>query len=96
MEMEAPRNGKIQFDSRITLGNVIEIVTLISVIIMSYYNLKGSQEVIKNQVDRQVADIIEIKQQYLRSDLQATRQEVIVAELKRLSERIDGLQKSLK
>jgi hypothetical protein len=90
------KSNGFKFESRITLGNIIEIITLLTVIVMSYANLKGSQEIIRVQLERQTADVNEIKQQYLRADIQQTRQEIITSELKFLNQRLDRIEKALK
>ena len=90
------KDSGLRFDSRITLGNLLEIGTLIVVITTGYYSLKGSQEVIKNQVEQQTTSIQEIKQQYLRADLAQIRQETIATELRYLNQRLDRIEKALK
>ncbi len=95
MQSENEKTG-LRFDSRITLGNLLEIGTLIVVITTGYYSLKGSQEVIKNQVEQQTSTIQEIKQQYLRADLAQIRQETIASELRFLNQRLDRIEKALK
>jgi len=84
------------FESKVTLGNVIQIVTLLVVVLASYYSLQVNQEKLALRVDQQVETMRNVQTQYLRTDVQEARMAGVESQLQIMNQRLDRIEAAVK
>lgn len=84
------------FESKVTLGNLIQIGSLLIVVLASYFSLQANQEKLALRVDQQVQTMQQIQTQYLRSDVQEARSAGVESQLRLMNQRLDRIEAAVK